>query len=676
MPKTPMWRRYLRFWGPDPRADLDVELSHHLDALVERLVSRGMSVAAAREEAERRFGNRDRIEAECLAVDEGWERQKRWGRWLDDLRHDARVGVRSLRRSPTYTAFACAVLPLGIGSATTVYSLLDALLLRPFPCPEPERIVSVVRHQPTYVGRIHDQQTLAFVRNETRTLGSVSALGLSPGVNLSSEHGTTFIQNLEVTAGYFAVLGVPPVLGRAFDRGDELKQSTVILSNGLWQRPFDRDPQIVGAPIQLGGRTHTVIGVAAPELWTFEPADAWTTFRPDPTAADRNYRLIGRLADEVTLVQASAEMERLGAELARVRPSAVREQERLGARSHQATLATGIVPVMSLMGATVFLVLLVVCANTAGLQLARATGRTRELAVHAALGSTRGRLLRQLLTESVLLGLAGGPLGVSVAYLGLPTLVRLRPLLGMWNPTIDVRVLAAALVLSLASGVAFGLLPAWRSSRTAPGAALRSGDARGATSAHAPWMRRVLIVGQVAVCTVLLAGAALFIRTFVNLNERPLGFNPDGVLTARASLQGPRYADTEGVTALFRRTIDELRRVPGVNGATVVNNLPVERGLNLALRSAADRPTDPAQIDWRYVSGDYLDVMGIPLRAVRNLLSSRVVLTPDTRDGKQLIPQRLESVKWQAKASVRYWAGLTVIRRPAPRRISTGGRTS
>ena len=617
MRSTPKWRRYLRFWGSDVRADVDAELAFHMDELIDRLVQEGCDPAAARTEAARRFGDYARVKAACLGIDRGRERQKRWRQLLADLWQDLRVGARTLTKSPGFTITAVVVLGLGLGAATVMVSVINAVMIRPLPFPEPDRIVSVVRRQPFGVNTFHAQGFVAFLRDRSRAFSAAAGIGVSPGVNLVSDAGSTYIDNLEVTSGYFRVFGVQPRLGRVFSRDDEAAPSTVVLSHAVWVDHFDGDPNIIGADVRLGGRPHTVIGVMPFDFWSFEEADAWTPFRLDPRAGDQNYRFIGRLETGWTAPQAEAELRALAVSLNAELPDGVRAEERLGVQSHRDLLATEHSGTVWPLTAAVGLMLLIVCANAAGLQLARALGRRRELAVRAALGGARGRLLRQLLTESALLSVAGGAIGVVVAGWGVRGLVALQPRLGVWGVNVNATVLFGSLGIAVATGVVFGLLPGLLAVRSQPADALHGGQSRSVTTARASWMRRSLVVFQVGLCTVLLVAAGGFLRTFVGLSTSELGFDPANVLTARASLQGPSYQSRDAVSALYRRTLTELTRLPGVEAAAVTNNLPVERGLNLLMRQRPDNVSEPAVVDWRYVAGDYLRVLRIPLVAGR-----------------------------------------------------------
>ena len=624
MARTPMWRRYLRFWGSDVRADVDAELDFHMRELTERFVEEGREPAEARAEAARRFGDYALVEAACVDIDQGWERQQRWRQLLADLWQDLRIGARTFAKNPGFTISAVVVLGLGLGAAITMLSVINAVFVRPLPFPEPDRIVSVVRYDTRFRAgnQFHPQRSAAFLRDRSRAFAALTGIAASPGVNLVSEHGSTYIRNVEVTAGYFQVFGVAPRLGRAFSREDETARSTVVLAHDVWVDHFEGDPGIVGRHVRLGGRPHTVLGVMPPDFWSFEEAEAWTPFRPDPDRGDQNYRLIGRLAAGWTEAQAEAELQALGISLNAELPEAARDRARLAVQSHRDRLATGSDGLVWPLTAAVGVVLLLVCANAAGLQVARAVGRRRELAVRAALGGRRGRLLRQLLTESVLLATAGGAVGALAAVGGVRGLVALRPRLGVWDITVDASALSVALGLAIAAGVVFGLLPGLLAVRSEPADALHGGQSRSVTTSRASWTRRMLVVSQVALCTVLLAAAGVLLRTFVGLTTSDLGFDPANVLTARASLQGPAYRSGDAVTALYRRTLSELARFPGVEAAAVANNLPVERGLQLPLPRRPDNSTEPAGTDWRYVTGDYLGVLRIPLVAGRAFMET------------------------------------------------------
>ena len=624
MARTPMWRRYVRFWGSDVRADVDAELDYHVRELTERLVRQGLDPVEARAEAERRFGDYTRVRAACVGIDRGWERQRRRGQLLADLWQDLRIGARTLTKNPGFTIAAVVVLGLGLGAATVMVSVINAVFVRPLPFPEPDRIFNVVVYEggpsPTIA---HPQAAVALTRDHSQAFSALAGIRGTPGVNLASDRGSVFVPSLRVTAGFFRVFGIEPQLGRGFLREDETAPSTVVLSHAVWAGHFERDPSIVGQVVRLGGRPHTVIGVMPAHFRSYEEADAWTPFRPDPNGMDRNYRLIGRLAPGWTAAQAEAELLAMAVSLRDQLPPVLAELPpvtpdgpRPGVQPYRDVLASRSAGMVWLLTAAVGAILLIVCANAAGLQLARAVGRGRELAVRSALGAGRGRLLRQLLTESVLLAAAGGTVGLLAGVWGLRGLVSAQPQLAVWGVAVDAPTLLGSLGVALATGLTFGLLPGLLAARGKPADALHGGPSRGATAVRGTWLRRSLVVAQVALCTVLLAAVAVFLRTFVGLNSSALGFEPANVLTARASLQGPDYGSGVAVSALYRRTLDELARVPGVEAAAVASNVPVERGLNLPVREAPGGRI-AGSVDWRYVTGDYLRVLRIPLVAGR-----------------------------------------------------------
>ena len=623
MARTPMWRRHLRFWGSDVRADVDAELAFHVDELVDRLVQEGRDPVDARAEAARRFGDYARIQATCVAIDRGRERRRRWLQLLADLWQDLRLGVRMLAKSPGFAVSGVVVLGLGLGAATAMASVVNALFLRPLPFSEPGRIVNTVIYGPSGPVPVLPQAAVAQLRDRSRAFSTLAGISASPGVNLASDHGSAYVRNLVVTAGYFRVLGVEPRIGRAFSREDEADPSTVVLSHGVWAGHFGADPDILGTEVRLGGRLHTVIGVMPSEFRSFAEADAWTPFRPDPFAFDQNYELIGRLAPDWTAPQAEAELQGLADSILEdlradaPEDSGLPDRVRIGVRQRRDVLADASAGTVWPLTWAVGAMLLVVCANAAGLQLARAVNRRRELAVRAALGGGRGRLLRQLLTESVLLSTAGGAVGALAAVWGLRALVAQQPHLAVWDVSVDAPVLAGAFGLAVVLGLIFGLLPGALAVRSSPGDALHGGRSGSATGGLASRTRRSLVVAQVALCTVLLVGAAVLLRTFVALSTSELGFDPANVLTARASLQGPAYRSRDAVTELYRATLSDLVRLPGVEAAAATNNLPVERGLNLVLRRIPGNVLESGAVDWRYAAGDYLRVLRIPLVAGR-----------------------------------------------------------
>ena len=590
--------------------ELDQELSGYLEMLVAEKEATGLSPAEARRAARLEFGGLDQVKEHC--------RDARRTRWLEDLGRDLRFGGRGFRQRPGFTSAVLLIVALGVGAAVAIFSVANAVFVRPLPYPEADRLVSLVRLQSGGFGRSHDRRASMFLYDHATSFSNLAVIRMSPGLNLVSQGGSEYVRNLRVSSNYFRVLAVPLALGRDFTPEDERDASTVILSHGLWMRHFGESLNVVGQAVRLGGRPHTVIGVASPSLRSFPPVDLWTPFpfRTDPQGAGLNYELLARLRPDRTRDAAQSELQALTPLLNEQHPDAVRDFERLGVLPYQQVLGRDVVPMLTLLSAAVGIFLLIVCSNTAGLLATRAVSRHREFAVRTALGGSRGRLVRQLLTESLMLAVAGGALGVAVAAWGIDALVSLRPSTAAWEVTMDARVLLTAVGLSLLTGVIFGIAPAVQAWRTSVTSALPgSGDRTPASSGRrAALFRRSLVVGQVALCTVLLVTAGLFVEGLRDLTQVELGFTPSGVLTAQASLQESAYTETAAVASLYQRTLDDIRGLPGVEHAAVANNLPVERGLNLPIHSphgSVDQPV--VSVDWRYVTDDYFATMEIPL---------------------------------------------------------------
>ena len=590
--------------------ELDEELQFHLDQRVAEKVASGAAPEEARRQARGELGGIEQVKEHC--------RDTYGTRWLDDLAQDLRLGVRGFRRRPGFTAAVLCIVALGVGAATAIFSVANAVLVRPLPYPEADRLVSLVRFQPGGVGRVHDRRASMFLYDHAMSFSDLAVIRTSPGLNLVSQAGSEYVRNLRVSSDYLRVLAVPLALGRDFTPQDERDASTIILSHGLWIRHFGESPSVIGQAVRLGGRPYTVIGVSSQSLRTFPAVDLWIPFpfRTDPQGVGFNYQLLARLRPDRTRDAAQSELQALTPLLSEQHPDAVRDGERLGVLPYQQVLGQDMVPVLILLSAAVGIFVLIVCSNTAGLLAARAASRHREFAVRAALGGSGGRLVRQLLTESLTLALAGGALGVAVAAWGIDALVSLRPSTAVWEAAMDGRVLLGAVSLSLLTGVLFGIAPAVQAWRTSVTWALGGSGNRASRGRRAALFRRSLVVGQVALCTVLLVTAGLFVDGLRDLTRVDLGFNPSGLLTAQASLQGS--TDTAAAARLYQRTLDDIRRLPGVTHAAVTNNLPVELGLNLPIHSPLGSVDQPVvSVDWRYVTADYFATMDIPLMGGR-----------------------------------------------------------
>jgi putative ABC transport system permease protein len=611
--------------------DLDEELSFHIEMQTTQNVKRGMSPRAARTAALRAFGGVDKTKEQCREV---------WAtRSLEELAQDVRYGVRALGKSPGFAAVVILSLALGIGANTAIFSAVHGVLLRPLPYVGGER-VTVLRQQAKLLGlddiRISPLE-IADYRARSRTLAGLAEYH-SMSFNLLNtvrRGNPERVQTGVVSANFFEVLGVKPILGRSFTADDEKPGAVpaLVLSYEYWQRNQGGDPAVVGRTLEMNDKAHTVVGVLPPIPQYPDSNDVYmpTTacpFRSDPHIMEnrkaRMVRAIARLKPGVTLAQASDEIAAIARQMQREHPADYPPAEGNAAAlfSLREELTQGARPTLLILLATVGLVLLIVCANVANLTLARQVGRERELAVRSALGAGRGRLARQLLTESTLLACAGGALGLLLAAGALRLLVtfvtRLTPRAG--EIALDGPVLLFTLVVSLLTGLAFGALPAW--SRHEPADALKEGGDRAGTGAGGLRLRNGLIVAQLALSAMLLIGAGLMLRSLLKLHQVDPGFRTDHVLTAGISIDWSRYDTDERRLAFFQKLLPRLRALPGVTAAAFGTTFPLNdsnpwnSSLRIEGRPVVDGQAAP-QVDLRVASPEYFQTIGIPVLAGR-----------------------------------------------------------
>jgi putative ABC transport system permease protein len=556
--------------------------------------------------------------------------------WIEMFTQDVRYGIRSLLRTPGFTLAAVLALALGTGANAAIFSVVNAVLLRPLPYAEPDRIVQ-------FVWRTRDEDHVALrgaqylhFRDSMRSLDGLAAWRGPTGFNLSAGDSAEYVKAMPVSKEFFEVFAVRPVYGEAF--GDEHDRAggpdVVVLSHGLWTRLFAANPSIIGSVVSLGDRSYTVLGVMPRTFQSMPPADLYIPLKPSTTGAGggQNYRVAGRLKRGVTIQQATAEASSVyQSTIAQLQGSRLdangRPTDTYAFVPFQSSMTKGARPALLLMLGAVAMLLLIACANTANLLLARASGRGREIAVRAALGANRARIIRQLLTESLLLFAAGGAAGVCLAYWAIPALLSLTPsgYTVYQDVGLDATVLATMLALSIVTGLLFGLAPALSLSRHDLVEAFKDDGTRSIGSRRSGWLRRVLVVSEVALCMLLLLGAGLLIQTFVKMRAIDPGFDPRALLTARMSLQGERYGTSADLNRFFEQALEGIRRIPGVQSASVVNCVPIERGLNMNV-DVIDGPEHfegmATLTDWRYAGLDYFKTMGIPLVAGRGFVES------------------------------------------------------
>jgi putative ABC transport system permease protein len=676
--RDPIWRRYLRFWGPDVEADVDDELRFHLEMRQRDYESRGLPPEAARAAARARFGDPAHVQQTLRTHDRDRERRRHRRERMHDLLQDLRFGLRSFRRAPGFTLVAVLTLALGIGATTAIFSVVNAVLLRPLPYRDAERIVMVwMDNRPQNMPEdIHSWPNFADLRTQSAAFARLAAYRRG-GYNLTGgcAEGTCEPQRVNAavsTADLFAVLGTTPALGRPYTADEETpgRDNVAVISHGLWTRQFGGDPAAVGRTVRLNGRERTVVGVM-PRGFAFPAADTdvWVPLALSPEAREQrsSYSLyvVGRLAPGTTLAGARADVGTVWNRLTQQYPTAFRDYgvnlvplpEQVVGRA----LRTALWVMLGAVGA----VLLIGCANVANLMLSRAAARQREVTVRVALGAGRRRLVQQLLTESVLLAAVGGAFGMLLAWGGLRALTRLAPadIPRLDEVGVDGVVLAVAVVVIVAAGVAFGLVPALHASRPDLAGTLRE-SARGGTGGRQGNRTRHLLVGaQVALVVVLLTTAGLLTRSFVRLQQVQLGFRPDHLLTLRVSLPAAKYPDDPQRLAFYDRLLERTRALPGVQGAAATSSIFLSQTPNSTIFRIEGRTPAPGEegietpID--AVTPDYFRVMGVPLVRGR---------TFSAQDG----PTAPAVVLINEHMARRFWPGED----PVGRRIRYGGAQS
>lgn len=541
---------------------------------------------------------------------------------------DLRFALRQVLKSPGFTALAVITLATAIGMNTAIFSVVHALLLDPFPYRDHTQLVQLgqQKHTDAAIQMQHTGREFAAYRDQARSLQHLAAIeNVSRNLTVGNQQPER-AAGAKVTADFFTLLGVAPQLGRTLlpeEQGAGAPR-VVVLGHDLWQTRFGADPNIVGRTVELDTEPFTVVGVM-PARFQYAGTSFWFPFPFEiRDASQRWYTVIGRLVSGATLASANAELQTIAARIAQTQPGLAEYAGwTVSASSLRDALLGSVRPAVFVLSSAVGIVLLIACANVAGLLLVRASGRQRELAIRAAMGASRGRLLRQFLIESALLAAFGGLLGVLIAAWGIDGLVKLLPAAGLIDGGIPEEtsihvsspVLLFALGVTFATTFLFGLWPAWQASRTDAGLALRIGD-RG-SSARQP-LRAALIVIEIALAVILLAGAGLLFRSFAQLIRTDPGFRADRVLTMRLNLPPARY-DKPGATVRFAEQLPEnIRRLPGIESVAVVSHPPFSYMDRWPF--AVEGQTAPEQrlsADNRIVSPNYFQVMGIPLRRGR-----------------------------------------------------------
>ncbi len=600
-------------------ADLHEEMRLHRELREQEQIERGLSAKEARYAAQRRFGN-------DLVLRE--ESRDMWGwNWLEDLGQDIRYALRMLRKNPAFTVVAVLTLALGIGANTPIFSVVNSVLLRPLPFQNPERLVDLRETEvapgdyplsgPDYL----DWQA------QNHSLEAISLYGWRQIMSASGTGEPEPAGVVSTQANFFEVMGIRPLLGRGFAPGEDApgKNHLAVLSYGFWQRHFGASPEAIGKAIELNDEAYTVVGVM-PCGFTFPwTPDLWTPLDMTPKAlgqrGNHNWSGVGRIKLGITLAQARAELLSISERADKAYPDTNHNVHAVLIPLQETLVGYSHAPLLLLLGA-VTLVLLVACANVANLLLARASARQREVVLRASLGAGRWRLIRQMLTESVLLALMGAVLGTAGAWwcVRLVNATKTLPIPRVQPVELDASVLLLALSVSVLAGILFGLAPAVHVSTVNLNEQLKT-TVQGVVSPvrSGRRLRDALVVGQIAVTLALLVGAGLLLRSFAHLRNTELGFQPHNLLTTTLNLPDAKYPTLAARREFFDQLVDRVDHTPGVDAAAVSNEIPLQGGSNGYL--SVDGETDPnlanQLVGWNWIMPDYFRTFGIPLQSGR-----------------------------------------------------------
>jgi predicted permease len=548
--------------------------------------------------------------------------------FLKDLRHSFRL----FRRSPGFTAAAIAALTLGVATNTAIFTVVNAVLLKPLPFPDPDRLVMFMNTSPQGSFPAASPAKFAHWAAQTSVIQDAAAFRTNV-VNFTGGSVPEQLRSAQVSAAYFRLFGAPIVQGRGFTREEDRPkgEKVALIGHGLWMRRFGGRPDAVGSTISLGGDPHVIVGVVGPSFNVAEfgpQPEIWTPFQLDPETRDQGhyFQAAARLRPGVTLDQAKARLQLSAREFLAKFPGALPANASFSVTPFQEAFVQNVRSLLLVLLGAVSFVLLIACANVANLLLVRATARKREIAIRTAVGAGRGRIVRQLLTESVLLSAAGGALGLVLGVAAIRALLSINtaglPRLGENGAAVglDWRVVAFTFGVSLATGLVFGLIPALHAARSDINSTLKeSGSPAGAGFRHNK-ARSVLVVAEVALALILLVGSALLIRTSMALQGVDPGFDPHNVLTMRMSLTGPRFLTSAGVEQTVRNAVERVQAVAGVEVASATCCVPLQGGYGLPFQIVG-RPLQDGPFHggggWNTVSAGYFEVFKIPVRRGR-----------------------------------------------------------
>ena len=625
------WRRFRRFFGIEPKADVEAELRFHLEMRTREFIDRGDTPERARDRAVERFGDYDSAHEQCVQITERRRRHMERTEFTAELRQDVTYAFRMLRRTPGFTAVALITLALGIGANSAIFSVVHGVLLESLPFRDAERLFQVRMLYPD--GTIYSSLSapdFMNVREENRVFEQVEAYDVRLMILLGAGEPRE-VNGGTVTTGLFDLLGTPVALGRGFlpQENQRGRAGVVVLDHGFWERAFGRDPNVLGRSVTVSGVPYSIVGVLARGAELPDRADIYIPieFNDTYSSSAANGRrseflsVLGRARPGVGIEQIDSDLKRIGARLQAAFPPS---NARLTfTTTPLAEMIVGDVrrPLFVLLGA-VGLVLLVACSNVANLLLARGSARHGELAVRAALGAGRSRLLRQLVTEAVVLGVSGAALGLLLAYWATEALIAARPadIPRLQEVGVDGTVALFTLGVALLTSIVFGMVPALQATNQNLTRGLQEGGRALGASRGTHRARAVLVVGEMALAVVLLTGSGLLIRSFMELTRVNPGFEPGGVVAIRLSLQGDVYKGAEQIRNRVIEIEERLRALPGVTAVAATSSLPFSGGAmwDFAIQGAPPPPPDVNQeILVAMVTPDYFRAIGAPLERGR-----------------------------------------------------------
>ncbi|HZS48312.1 MAG TPA: ABC transporter permease [Blastocatellia bacterium] len=540
---------------------------------------------------------------------------------MQNLLQDLKYGIRILAMKPAFTVVAVLTLALGIGANTAIFSIVNAVLIRPLPYPHSERLVQAYWQRKADDTDSLTSQEIKFWKERTRSFEDVATYAFTSatgaGFNLAGGAEPTVVQGMRMSANFLHVIGVEPARGRGISAEEDRRGGpcVAVVTDNLWKNYFGANPAVIGKEIRINDNACTLVGVM-PAGFQFEsPADVFIpiSFKADGFD-EENTDMIARLKPGVTLKQAQDEVVSYVPEYLQVHPPDKDEPARvLRLSSYRQSVIENVNKVLWLLFGAVGFVLLIACANVANLLLARSTNRTGEMAVRIALGASRGRLLRQIMTENFLLALAGSCVGLLIALWSVPALITMSPtkLPRASSINLDWQSVAFAILAAFVTSILFGIVPALQASRIDINGALKEASGRSTSSKLSARVRTALIVGEVAVSLVLLVGATLLMRSFINLRRVELGFDPENVTALQVSLNSDRYKTINRTWDLERQVIEKISAIPGVIAVGTVPSVPMERGLRSGQSIAGTNGVDHPTVQVRTISPGYFQAVGI-----------------------------------------------------------------